>query len=298
MAEFFNFEADDEDLYNECERYEKESEYDDEHDREFIDDRQYDESVSDYYTLENVSRPYEEGMEDALENFDYSQEPENYCEEPICAAFNNFDNFQSRIVKFKLSLHNPQELENPDSVFYSILYALRHRLTDKTDTCINDDMLSSDVKPEIFDAFNQIKDNLRLDLDLVNFENQCFQVNTILMKNNLCLRVYKLKDKFRFLIKQDSNKKGAFRELSSCIIEKFNSFNIVQLEFYKKLERELSPIDILYEPAKSNKENLDCFFTTEINLAYRTSFSEDEKIRHGTAFQCFFGSKYFGRKNI
>ena len=77
MAEFFNFEADDENLYNECERYEKESEYDDEHDREFIDDRQYDESVSDYYTLENISRPYEEGMEDALENFDYSQEPEN-----------------------------------------------------------------------------------------------------------------------------------------------------------------------------------------------------------------------------
>ena len=197
-----------------------------------------------------------------------------------------------------MSLHNPQELDNPDSFFCSILYALRHRLTDKTDTCINDDMLSSDVKPEIFDAFNQIKDNLRLDLDLVNFENQCFQVNTILMKNNLCLRVYKLKDKFRFLIKQDSNKKGAFRELSSCIIEKFNSFNIVQLEFEKKLRRELSPIDILYKPAKSDKENLDCFFTTAINLDYRTSFSEGEKIRHGTAFQCFFGSKYFGRKNI
>ena len=121
MAEFINFEADDEDLYNECERYEKESEYDDEHDREFIDDRQYDESVSDYYTLQNVSRSYEEGMEDALENFDYSQEPENYCEEPICAAFNNFDNFQSRIVKFKLSLHNPQGLDNPDS-FFTVYY--------------------------------------------------------------------------------------------------------------------------------------------------------------------------------
>ena len=61
-------------------------------------------------------------------------------------------------------------------------------------------MLSSDVKPEIFDAFNQIKDNLRLNLDLVNFENQCFQVNKIMMKNNLCLRVYELKDKFHFLI--------------------------------------------------------------------------------------------------
>ena len=71
MAEFINFEADDKDLYSECERFEKENEYEDEHDRELIDNRQYDESVSDYYALENVIRPYEEGIEDALEHFDY-----------------------------------------------------------------------------------------------------------------------------------------------------------------------------------------------------------------------------------
>ena len=79
MADFINFEADDEDMYNECERFEKESENEDEHDREFIDDRQYDESVTDYYAFENVTRPYEESMEDAVENFDYTLEPENYC---------------------------------------------------------------------------------------------------------------------------------------------------------------------------------------------------------------------------
>ena len=96
MADFINFEADDEDMYNECERFEKESENEDEHDREFIHDRQYDESVTDYYAFENVTRPYEESMEDAVENFDYTLEPENYCEEPICAVFDNFDSFISK----------------------------------------------------------------------------------------------------------------------------------------------------------------------------------------------------------
>ena len=224
MADFINFEADDEDMYNECERFERENENEDEHDREFIDDRQYDESVSDYYAFENVIRSYEESMEDAVENFDYTLEPENYCED--CAAFDNFDSFECRTNKFTSSLCNPQRVDNPDSFFYSILYALRYEITNKSDTC-EDDTLSSDIKKETFDAFNQIKDSLRLDLDLVNFENQCFQVNKILMKNNLFLRVYEMKDKFRFLIKQDSNKKGVIRELSSCIIEKFNGFHIV-----------------------------------------------------------------------
>ena len=47
-----------------------------------------------------------------------------------------------------------------------------------------------------------------------------------------------------------------------------------------------------------NQVNVDCFFTTEINLAYKTSFSEGERIRHRTAFQWFFCSNYYSRKNV
>ena len=45
---------------------------------------------------------------------------------------------------------------------------------------------------------------LRLDLDIQNFENQCFSVNDLLVKHRSFFRVYELKDKFRYLIKQDS----------------------------------------------------------------------------------------------
>ena len=47
---------------------------------------------------------------------------------------------------------------------------------------------------------------MRLDLDILNFENQCLKINLILNKNNLFLRVFELKEKFRCLIKQDSEK--------------------------------------------------------------------------------------------
>ena len=117
------------------------------------------------------------------------------------------------------------------------------------------------------------------------------------MKSYLFLRVYEIKDKLHYLIKEDSQKKKVMRDLSSCITERFNGFNIVKLELDRELRREMSPIDILYKPVRK-QVNFDCFFTTEINLAYRTSFSEGERIRHGTAFQCFYCSNYCGRKNV
>ena len=89
---------------------------------------------------------------------------------------------------------------------------------------------------------------IRLDLDILNFENQCLKINQILNKNNLFLRVFELKEKFRCLTKQDSEKKNLIRDLSACIIEMFNGFNIVRIEFDRKLRQKMSPIDIIYKP--------------------------------------------------
>ena len=51
------------------------------------------------------------------------------------------------------------------------------------------------------------KKNERLDLDIQYFENQCFSVNDLLIKHGLFLRIYELKDKYHYLIKQDSERK-------------------------------------------------------------------------------------------
>ena len=97
MSQFIDFEAAEEasnfEMMEECERVEER-----ESDKEFIDDTNYEESVSDYYGFTNVSRSYEDAMQDALENFDWDQEPENYTDEPaVSVSINEFKNSNERV---------------------------------------------------------------------------------------------------------------------------------------------------------------------------------------------------------
>ena len=209
----------------------------------------------------------------------------------------NLKTIKKKFEQFVDTLINPHGLNKKDSFFYSILYTVRYWLNQKIEPCTNEDELRLDITAEIFDEIYQLQENMGLDLDILNFEKQCFQINHILNKNNFFLRVFELKEKFRCLIKQDAERKNVIRELSSCIFEKFNGFNIVRLEFDRKLRQKMSLIDIIYKPVKKETENIECFFSKRINMAYRTTFNENEKIRHGTAFQCYFCSNYYGRKD-
>ena len=270
-------------------------------DEEFIDDSVTEESVTDYYGFTNVSRDYTEAVEDSFSDFDHNQEANNYCVEDDLydLKIDDFKDYKSRIEKFTKTLLNPQGFSNKDSFFYSILFAIRYRLTDKFDIVDNDEQIKVDIGAEIFDEISPLKNMLKLDLDILNFENQCLEINQILNKNNLFLRVFEFKQKFHCLIKQDSEKKNVIRQLSACIIEKFNGFSIVRIEFDRKLRQKMSPIDIIYKPVKKEDETIECFFSSRMNLAYRATFSENKelKLKHSTAFQCYFCSTYYWRKN-
>ena len=154
-------------------------------------------------------------------------------------------------------LINPQGSNNKDLFFYSILYTVRYFLTQKIETCTNEDEIRLDVTAEIFDKIYLLKGNMRLDLDFLNFEKQCFQINHILNKNIFFSRVFELKEKCCCFIQQDAERKNVIRELSSCIFEKFNGFNIVRLEFNRKLRQKMSLIDIIYKPVKKETENIE-----------------------------------------
>ena len=96
-----------------------------------------------------------------------------------------FKDSKKEVEEFSKTLINPQGDENIDSYFYAILYAIRYTLTEKSDPCENDYELQNDIKldgiPEIF----LLKENMRLDLDILTFENRCHPINHILNKNNL-----------------------------------------------------------------------------------------------------------------
>ena len=112
-----------------------------------------------------------EGLED--DEIEENVEVENYCEDDESAnvSVDQFKNSKERVEKFKSSLLNLQGLDNPDLFFYAILYALRYHQNNKTAPCADDNDLRSDVTPEIFDKISSLRDKLKLDLDILNFEN-------------------------------------------------------------------------------------------------------------------------------
>ena len=204
-------------------------------------------------------------MQDSFIDLDYSQEANSYCPDDYDPSEEIIDKFKEsakKVEDFKRTLLILQGFENIDSFYCAILYAIQYQLRNKKNECQNDDELKKDIdNDKSYDALFAAKDKLRLDLDIQNFENQCFSVNTLLNKYGLFLRVYKLKDKFRYLIKQDSEKKTVLRELSSCTIEKFNGFNIVPVEFSKRLRQPFHPVNVIYKPVKKCDEIINCYFS-------------------------------------
>ena len=185
-------------------------------DKEFIDDSVIEQSVTDYYGFTNVSRDYTDAVQDSFSDFDYDQEANNYCAEDDLndIKIDDFRDYKSRVDKFAKTLLNPQGFNNKDSFFYSILFAIRFRLTDKFDRVDNDEQIKADIGAEIFDEIYPLKNILKLDLDILNFENQCLKINQILNKNNLFLRVFEFIQKFHCLISQDPEKKSYQRAFS------------------------------------------------------------------------------------
>ena len=90
------------------------------------------------------------------------------------------------------------------------------------------------------------------------------------------MKVYKLKEKFCYLIKQNSEKKTALRELSSCVIEKFNRCKIIHVEFSKNLRQPFHPIDILYRPVKKC-DVVDVFLAKSLTYSLECHIVKDTK---------------------
>ena len=296
MSDFIITEAIDEDQVENEEK--EEDEGNSFYDNEFIDDESQfeDQNFSDYYGFTNVQRSYDDAIQDSLSDFDFSQEASNYNFDDNEENFDEFQDFETKIKKFKKNLFFPHELQNENSFLCSILYAVRYHFTKKFDT-VDDDEIEKDIG-NIFEEIFPLKDFLKLDLNISKFEEQCYTINHILSKNNLFLRVFEQKNKFRYITNTTKEKKKIIREISSCVKEKFNGFLIIRIEFDQKKRREFLPIDIVYKPVKNQNEIINCFFTDKIHLAYRTSYTDGTKnaLKPTSAFKCYFCTKFSCRK--
>ena len=303
MAQFIDSEAMDVDCNIECNDDNEGKEAPSVSDNEFIDDsEQVVVDQSEYPYFANVTRSYNDTLSrvEDLENLEDLDARHYFDSDNDEDDLHEFSNFQAKARVFRESLICPHGLENPDSFFYAILYAIRHKFTEKVDFLQDEDSLKQDVGIELSRELFEIKSLLRLEgEDRLNFENQCFKINRILSRHNMFLRVFELKDKFHYLIKQNSEEKKYFNEVSACVIERFNGFTIVRLEFDNEIRKEFTPIDIIYKPVIKLQAILNCFFTKQLHLAYKAVYNEKtnwEKLRSSCAFQCYFCGKFWIRK--
>ena len=53
----------------------------------------------------------------------------------------------------------------------------------------------------------------------------------------------------------------------------------------------------MYKPVKRPDEIINCCFSEKLNLAFRASLNEGTKIKHCSAWQCYFCSNHCARKD-
>ena len=74
-----------------------------ESDREFIDDAKFDKNVENYWAFDNVSRDYDDAINDSLSGFDFFQEATNYYSDNEIeeAVVDNFKDSKKKLTSLK-----------------------------------------------------------------------------------------------------------------------------------------------------------------------------------------------------
>ena len=138
-------------------------------------------------------------MQDFFIHFDFSQKANNYRlddHDPSDDVIDDFKYSSKKVYDFKGTLLIPRGLENKDSFYCDPLFAICYQLKNKKNECGVDELKKDIENDQFYDVLFSAKENLRFDLDIQNFENQCFSVNDLLIKHGFFQTIFELKYKF------------------------------------------------------------------------------------------------------
>ena len=80
-----------------------------------------------------------------------------------------------------------------------------------------------------------------------------------------------------------------------------NGFEITSDMIAEKEKADFKSVDIIYEPVKRLDGIIECYFTTEINLAFRAKLQhhKNDRLRSLIAFPCYYcGVLCFWKINV
>ena len=88
-----------------------------------------------------------------------------------------------------------------------------------------------------------------LDYTQFCFFDRCMKLNNVLAEHfGVFLRFYERRNKFRYQLRQKLKTKNEMEaELSACVIQKFNGYDILRTKLKKDEKKNLAPLDIVDE---------------------------------------------------
>ena len=151
---------------------------------------------------------------------------------------------------------------------------------------------------EFFIELKKIEKSTMLDHSIFVFFGRFQVINEVLSEYGFFLRFYERRNKFRYQLRQKLKEKNQMkRELSACIIQKFNGYELFR-NLVNSIERkDFIPIDVVYEPTVNENKIIECFFAPRIHPGFRTTIEKSRKggnvLNHTHVKQCHYCNNYF-----
>ena len=294
MADFICFEAEAEENDINVESLDSNEEEEEMIIDDFIDDSYQENDTSVFHRFHNQTTNTPDIMEELLREEESISEAHNYIEDNEIAeianeVYDESENFLQNKNKFLSTLIKLlDQTGDKDSFCLTLLHAIRYVKTKKKDLCLEEN-LEKEIGNDLYSKINSIKENCILDLNLNHFEEMWYNLNDILVQENMFLRIYEIKDKYRYLFHENKDSKNCLRSLSSCIKEKFNGFRWCELKLSAKEKTNLLSVNILYKPIKKSDDFVKCYFVNDLKNAYRTTYEKSLK-QHtaNTLYECYY----------
>ena len=128
----------------------------------------------------------------------------------------------------------------------------------KTEKRPNFDQIKEILGTDFYLALKEIEPDVMLDHIIFGFLERCIRMNEVLAKFGYFLRFYKRRNKFRYQLRQKRKTKNEMKvELSACVIQKFNGYDLLRANLKYSEKKNLVPIDIVYEPTLNNEKPIE-----------------------------------------
>ena len=279
MADFISFETE---VESESDLLDSDDEIDENADDFIVSDENVMHDSRNFYrqfhNVENeIDEILKESRNEALKDIEEFDEISNLDDDEEGMDVDDFDSSKEYIKKFEKTLLP----ESDNQICNVLIKAFKFKKKRKN------------LNKNLIQQINQ-REKIKFIVDHQYFFDMCHKLTMILSQFGYFLCVYELKKKFRYLTMKKPEQQKIVKQLLSCLIEKFNGFSIVRLDYEKKVRQKFEPVDIIYKPTKNIEIELLCYFSINFELAYTAYYTKNsENIRSFKVRSCHYCNHYF-----